>query len=109
MSRLLRTGLNAGTEAPRVVGGSGVHFVLDDGRRVLDGSNTGGPLGHGHPRMAEALRKAAERDETRGRTITALRGRVARVEQHVLDALGEPPAGLDWERLLGRAGRRGGP
>ncbi|MBN8939866.1 MAG: aminotransferase class III-fold pyridoxal phosphate-dependent enzyme [Rhizobiales bacterium] len=60
MSRLLRTGLNAGTEAPRVVGGSGVHFVLEDGRRVLDGSNTGGPLGHGHPRMAEALRKAAD-------------------------------------------------
>ncbi|MCK8787007.1 aminotransferase class III-fold pyridoxal phosphate-dependent enzyme [Roseomonas sp. NAR14] len=58
MGRLLRTGLNAGTEAPRVVGGEGVHFLLDDGRRVLDGSNTGGPLGHGHPRMAEALRAA---------------------------------------------------
>ncbi|MBP0494226.1 aminotransferase class III-fold pyridoxal phosphate-dependent enzyme [Pararoseomonas indoligenes] len=59
MSRLLRTGLNAGTAAPSVVGGEGVHFLLSDGRRVLDGSNTGGPLGHGHPRMAEALRKAA--------------------------------------------------
>jgi 4-aminobutyrate aminotransferase-like enzyme len=59
MSRLLRTGLNAGTEAPRVVGGAGVYFHLDDGRRVLDGSNTGGPLGHAHPRMIAALREAA--------------------------------------------------
>ncbi len=60
MGRLLRTGLNAGMDAPRVVGGKGVYFHLSDGRRVLDGSNTGGPLGHGHPRMAEALRKAAD-------------------------------------------------
>jgi 4-aminobutyrate aminotransferase-like enzyme len=59
MSRLLRTGLNAGGSAPRVVGGEGVHFHLSDGRRVLDGSNTGGPLGHAHPRMAEALRRAS--------------------------------------------------
>jgi 4-aminobutyrate aminotransferase-like enzyme len=58
MGRLLRTGLNAGMKAPRVVGGSGVYFDLADGRRVLDGSNTGGPLGHGHPRMIEALRAA---------------------------------------------------
>ena len=59
MGRLLRTGLNAGTAAPEVVGGQGVYFHLSDGRKVLDGSNTGGPLGHGHPRLAEALRKAA--------------------------------------------------
>lgn len=59
MARLLRTGLNAGGEAPRVVGGEGVHFLLEDGRRVLDGSNTGGPLGHGHPRLVAALREAA--------------------------------------------------
>lgn len=59
MGRLLRTGLNAGTAAPMVVGGEGVHFHLSDGRRVLDGSNTGGPLGHGHPRMIAALRQAA--------------------------------------------------
>lgn len=58
MTKLLRTGLNAGTEAPRVVGGQGVHFHLADGRRVLDGSNTGGPLGHGHPRMIAALHEA---------------------------------------------------
>lgn len=60
MSRLLRTGLNAGTEAPWVVGGTGVYFHLRDGRRVLDGSNTGGPLGHGHQRMVEALRAAVD-------------------------------------------------
>jgi 4-aminobutyrate aminotransferase-like enzyme len=59
MSRLLRTGLNTGGAAPRVVGGQGVHFQLSDGRRVLDGSNTGAPLGHAHPRMAEALHRAA--------------------------------------------------
>ncbi|RVT95326.1 aspartate aminotransferase family protein [Rhodovarius crocodyli] len=59
MARLLRTGLNAGGDPPRVVGGKGVYFELSDGRRVLDGSNTGGPLGHGHPRMIEALREAA--------------------------------------------------
>ncbi len=58
MSRLLRTGLNAGAEPPRVVGGEGVYFHLADGRRVLDGSNTGGPLGHAHPAMAAALREA---------------------------------------------------
>ncbi|MBN8942811.1 MAG: hypothetical protein J0H01_25135 [Rhizobiales bacterium] len=59
--------------------------------------------------IEEALRKAAERDETRGRTIATLRGRVVRVEQRVLDALGEPPAAVFWERAIGRAGRRGGP
>ncbi len=59
MGRLLRTGLNAGSVAPLVVGGEGVYFHLSDGRKVLDGSNTGGPLGHGHPRMAAALRDAA--------------------------------------------------
>ena len=60
MRRLLHTGLNAGGESPQVVGGRGAHFFLSDGRSVLDGSNTGGPLGHGHPRMAEALRAAAD-------------------------------------------------
>jgi 4-aminobutyrate aminotransferase-like enzyme len=60
MSRLLQTGLNAGSKAPQVVDGQGVFFQLADGRRVLDGSNTGGPLGHKHPAMVEAIRKAAE-------------------------------------------------
>ncbi|MET0708783.1 MAG: aminotransferase class III-fold pyridoxal phosphate-dependent enzyme [Tardiphaga sp.] len=61
MSRLLRTGLNAGDSAPpTVVGGEGVYFHLQDGRRLIDGSNTGGGLGHRHPRMIEAIRKAAD-------------------------------------------------
>jgi 4-aminobutyrate aminotransferase-like enzyme len=61
MSRLLRTGLNAGDSVPpTVVGGEGVYFHLQDGRRLIDGSNTGGGLGHSHPRMIEAIRKAAD-------------------------------------------------
>jgi 4-aminobutyrate aminotransferase-like enzyme len=61
MSRLLRTGLNAGDSAPlAVVGGEGVYFHLADGRRVIDGSNTGGGLGHRHPAMIEAIRRAAD-------------------------------------------------
>ncbi|MET0967707.1 MAG: aminotransferase class III-fold pyridoxal phosphate-dependent enzyme [Tardiphaga sp.] len=61
MSRLLRTGLNAGDSAPlTVVGGEGVYFHLQDGRRLIDGSNTGGGLGHRHPRMVEAIRNAAD-------------------------------------------------
>jgi len=60
MSRLLQTGLNAGKEPPiKVVDGEGVYFILSDGRRVIDGSNTGGPLGHKHPVMVEAMKKAA--------------------------------------------------
>ena len=60
MQRLLETRFNAGGHAPvRIVGGEGVHFVLDDGRRVIDGSNTGGPLGHQHPDLVEAIHRAA--------------------------------------------------
>jgi 4-aminobutyrate aminotransferase-like enzyme len=61
MSKLLRTGLNAGDSAPlTVVGGEGVYFHLQDGRRLIDGSNTGGGLGHRHPKMVEAIRAAAD-------------------------------------------------
>lgn len=61
MSRLIYTGLNAGKGTSfKVVGGDGVYFHLEDGRKVLDGSNTGGPLGHRHPDIVEAVRKAAE-------------------------------------------------
>ncbi|HEY1778741.1 MAG TPA: aminotransferase class III-fold pyridoxal phosphate-dependent enzyme [Solirubrobacteraceae bacterium] len=42
-----------------IVAGEGVHFVLDDGRRIVDASNTGGPLGHGHPEVVAAVREAA--------------------------------------------------
>ena len=60
MQRLLETRFNAGGRAPvRIVGGEGVHFVLDDGRRVIDGSNTGGPLGHQHPDLVQAIHRAA--------------------------------------------------
>lgn len=62
MSRLIHTGLNAGKDhlTFKVVGGEGVYFRLNDGRKVLDASNTGGPLGHRHPDMVAAVRKAAE-------------------------------------------------
>jgi 4-aminobutyrate aminotransferase-like enzyme len=61
MSRLLRTGLNAGDTAPLVVvAGEGIYFHLADGRRLIDGSNTGGGLGHRHPAMIEAIRRAAD-------------------------------------------------
>lgn len=60
MSKLIQTGINAGSKPlVKVVGGEGSTFILDDGRRVVDGSNTGGALGHGHPEMVEAVRKAA--------------------------------------------------
>lgn len=58
-SRLIYTGLNAGRDPmASVVGGSGVRFLLADGREVLDASNTGGPLGHKHPAIVEAAVKA---------------------------------------------------
>ena len=60
MSRLLQTGLNAGDDPMiRIVGGEGAEFILDDGRRLVDGSNTGGPLGHQHPDMVDAIRRSA--------------------------------------------------
>lgn len=59
-TRLLSTGLNSGnTGYGRIVGADGVHFVLDDGRRVVDASNTAAPLGHRHPRLVEAVQRAA--------------------------------------------------
>ena len=62
MNRLLVTGINAGSGRDvRVVGGQGVHLLLDDGRPVIDGSNTGCPLGHAHPEVVEAVRRAASR------------------------------------------------
>lgn len=61
MKRLLSTGLNAGSDTVvEVVGGKGAWFELSDGRRVLDGSNSAGALGHAHPEMVETIRKAAE-------------------------------------------------
>jgi 4-aminobutyrate aminotransferase-like enzyme len=57
---LLSTSLTAGQAAvPHVVGGDGAYFVLADGRRVLDASNTAAPLGHAHPKIVEAIRRTA--------------------------------------------------
>ncbi len=60
MKRLLSTGLNAGSDTVvEVVGGKGAWFELADGRKVLDGSNSAGVLGHAHPDMVETVRSAA--------------------------------------------------
>jgi len=56
--RLLSTSLTAGSQ-PLVVAGEGMWLTLDDGRRVIDGTNTAAPLGHSHPEIVEAVRTAA--------------------------------------------------
>lgn len=43
----------------RIVDGAGVYLILEDGRRVLDGTNTGAPLGHRHPEIVAAMQLAA--------------------------------------------------
>jgi len=57
-ARVLSTSLTAGSQ-PLVVDGEGVWLELDDGRRVIDGTNTAAPLGHAHPEIVEAVRAAA--------------------------------------------------
>ncbi len=70
------TGYEASREQfGRVVDGDGIHLILEDGRRVIDGTNTGAPLGHRHPDIVAAMEQAvrapivheawnwAERDE----------------------------------------------
>lgn len=58
---LLSTSLTAGDSAnPRIVGGHGAWFELSDGREVIDASNTAAPLGHCHPAIIEAVRRAAD-------------------------------------------------
>jgi 4-aminobutyrate aminotransferase-like enzyme len=58
--RLLFSDFNVGRSASvQVADGEGVHFLLEDGRRVIDGSNTGGALGHKHPDLVSAVQKAA--------------------------------------------------
>ena len=60
-SPLLFTGLNSGTASyGRIVGAEGVRFKLDDGRTLIDASNTAGSLGHGHPEIVAAVREAAD-------------------------------------------------
>src|SRR5215470_11742952 len=59
--RLLSTSLTTGDDAnPRIVGGHGVWFRLSDGREVIDASNTAAPLGHCHPEIVSAVRRAAD-------------------------------------------------
>ena len=58
---LLSTSLTTGDSAnPRIVGGHGAWFRLSDGREVIDASNTAAPLGHCHPEIIEAVRRAAD-------------------------------------------------
>lgn len=49
-------------QAPTVVGGSGAHLQLADGRRILDMSSLAecSNLGHQHPAIIEAIRRQAE-------------------------------------------------
>ena len=56
--RLLSTSLTTGSQ-PLVVAGDGMYLTLDDGRRVIDGTNTAAPLGHCHPEIVAAVREAA--------------------------------------------------
>ncbi|MDA8291657.1 MAG: aminotransferase class III-fold pyridoxal phosphate-dependent enzyme [Actinomycetota bacterium] len=58
-ARLLSTSLTPGNDVPEVVGGQGVWFELASGQRVVDASNTAAPLGHGHPAIVEAIRRAS--------------------------------------------------
>jgi 4-aminobutyrate aminotransferase-like enzyme len=58
---LLSTSLTTGDSAnPTIVGGHGVWFRLSDGREVIDASNTAAPLGHCHPEVIDAVRRAAD-------------------------------------------------
>ena len=58
---LLFSDFNIGRSAEvSIVGGEGIHFLLDDGRRVIDGSDTGASLGHAHPDIVAAIHAAAD-------------------------------------------------
>jgi 4-aminobutyrate aminotransferase-like enzyme len=58
---LLFSDFNIGRSADvSIIGGEGIHFLLDDGRRVIDGSDTGAALGHAHPDIVAAIRAAAD-------------------------------------------------
>jgi 4-aminobutyrate aminotransferase-like enzyme len=58
---LLFSDFNIGRSADvSIVGGEGVHFVLQDGRRVIDGSDTGAALGHAHPDIVAAIHATAD-------------------------------------------------
>jgi 4-aminobutyrate aminotransferase-like enzyme len=91
MSSLLSTSLTTGDSAnPRIVGGRGVWFQLSDGREVIDASNTAAPLGHCHPEIIEAVRRAADAPVINEGWHWAER------EQAADDLLGTAFAGEDW-------------
>jgi len=60
MSRLLHRTLTA--DPPRAIRGEGIHLIAEDGRRIIDGSGGAAvaALGHGHPRVLEAMRAQAD-------------------------------------------------
>jgi 4-aminobutyrate aminotransferase-like enzyme len=59
-TRLLKTSLTSGEAAvPYVTGGEGVWFQLAGGGGVTAATNPPPPLGHGHPEIVEAVRRAA--------------------------------------------------
>lgn len=53
--------LKTHTPAPKVVGGDGVHFVLESGERLLDATCSWWCMihGYGHPRLVAAIREQA--------------------------------------------------
>ncbi|TPW78265.1 aminotransferase class III-fold pyridoxal phosphate-dependent enzyme [Schumannella sp. 10F1B-5-1] len=58
--RLIQHGADPFAAPPfEIVGGEGAYLRTSDGRQLLDASNTGGPLGHAHPAMVEAIVTAA--------------------------------------------------
>lgn len=60
MSSLLATTLTTNEAEPVfVTGGQGCWYHLSNGRKVLDGSNSAGALGHCHPDMVAATQRAA--------------------------------------------------
>lgn len=61
MSRLINRTLHAAP--PRAAGGEGIYLIAEDGRRIIDGSGGAAvaALGHGHPRVLEAMRVQAEK------------------------------------------------
>jgi 4-aminobutyrate aminotransferase-like enzyme len=92
---LLSTSLTTGEDAnPRIVGGHGVWFRLSDGREVIDASNTAAPLGHCHPEVIEAIRRAADAPVINEGWQWAER------EQAAEDLLGIAFAGEDWARAV---------
>lgn len=57
---LIGAGRNDTAPARRVVAGRGSELRFEDGSVLLDASNTGAPLGHGHPLMVAAMHAAAQ-------------------------------------------------